>query len=62
MFSNFIGENIFLDTDDLWKALTEESGTDVGQFMTGWTKVVGYPVLTVTEPSHDTIHINTKYY
>ncbi|RIB04123.1 peptidase family M1-domain-containing protein [Gigaspora rosea] len=72
MLSNFIGENIFLagvrrylkrheysnaSTDDLWKALTEESGIDVGQFMTGWTKVVGYPVLTVTEPSHDKIHI-----
>ncbi|RIB23768.1 hypothetical protein C2G38_2170265 [Gigaspora rosea] len=77
MLSNFIGENIILagirrylkrheysnaSTDDLWKALTEESGIDVGQFMKGWTKVVGYPVLTVTEPSHDTIHINTKYY
>ncbi|RIB02421.1 hypothetical protein C2G38_2125294, partial [Gigaspora rosea] len=50
-------------TDDLWKALTEESGTDVGQFMTGWTKVVGViSSLTVTEPSHDSIHINTKYY
>ncbi|RIB16976.1 hypothetical protein C2G38_2142835 [Gigaspora rosea] len=50
MLSNFIGENIFLagirrylkrheysnaSTDDLWKALTEESGIDVGQFMTG---------------------------
>ncbi|CAG8636717.1 14611_t:CDS:2, partial [Dentiscutata heterogama] len=72
MLSNFIGENVFLagvrrylkrhvysnaSTDDLWNALTEESGVDVGQFMTGWTRIVGYPVLTVTEPSSDTLHI-----
>ncbi|CAG8468881.1 16603_t:CDS:10 [Funneliformis caledonium] len=72
MLSNFIGEDVFLSgirrylkrhefsnasTDDLWKALTEESGSDVGQFMTGWTRVVGYPVLTVKEPAPDTLEI-----
>ncbi|CAI2169026.1 4397_t:CDS:10 [Funneliformis geosporum] len=72
MLSTFIGENVFLSgirrylkrhefsnasTDDLWKALTEESGNDVGQFMTGWTRVVGYPVLTVKEPAPDTLEI-----
>ncbi|CAG8538500.1 28782_t:CDS:10, partial [Racocetra persica] len=56
MLSSYIGVDVFLSgvrrylkryeysnasTDDLWKALTEESGTDVGQFMTGWTRVVG---------------------
>ncbi|CAG8492685.1 19743_t:CDS:10, partial [Racocetra fulgida] len=55
MLSSYIGVDVFLSgvrrylkryeysnasTDDLWKALTEESGTDVGQFMTGWTRVV----------------------
>ncbi|CAI2178500.1 20254_t:CDS:10 [Funneliformis geosporum] len=72
MLSTFIGENVFLSgirrylkrhefsnasTDDLWKALTEESGNDVGKFMTGWTRVVGYPVLTVKEPAPDTLEI-----
>ncbi|CAG8660596.1 21427_t:CDS:10 [Cetraspora pellucida] len=72
MLSNYIGEDVFLSgvrrylkrhefsnasTDDLWKALTEESGVDVGQFMTGWTRVVGYPVLTVTEPANNKLRI-----
>ena len=28
-------------TDDLWRALSEESGNDVGKFMTLWTKNAG---------------------
>ncbi|CAJ0763078.1 15809_t:CDS:10 [Entrophospora sp. SA101] len=72
MLSDHLGENIFLSgvrkylksheygnasTDDLWKALSEESGIDVGKFMTGWTRVVGYPVLFVDEPLPNKIHI-----
>ncbi|CAG8507897.1 5955_t:CDS:10 [Scutellospora calospora] len=64
MLSSFLGEDIFLAgirrylksheysnaiNDDLWKALTEESGIDVGEFMSNWTKVVGV--------CHDTLHI-----
>lgn len=56
MLSDHLGENVFLSgvakylkrheygnasTDDLWKALSEESGVDVGKFMTGWTRIVG---------------------
>ncbi|CAG8795835.1 15968_t:CDS:2, partial [Dentiscutata erythropus] len=72
MLSNFMGEDVFLtgirrylkrheysnaSTDDLWKALSEESGINIGQFMTSWTRVVGYPVLTVIELPDDTLHI-----
>lgn len=64
MVSQFLGENVFLKgialylsrhkygnttTDDLWAALSEASGQDVKKFMDAWTKVVGYPVLTVNE-------------
>ncbi|ORY04712.1 aminopeptidase [Basidiobolus meristosporus CBS 931.73] len=64
MLSSFLGEDVFLrgvraylkkheygnaSTQDLWNSLSEESGHDVGKFMTLWTKQVGYPVLTVTE-------------
>ncbi|PVV03393.1 hypothetical protein BB560_002131 [Smittium megazygosporum] len=51
------GINIYLkrhkyknaSTDDLWAALSEASGKDVGKFMTLWTKNIGYPLLSVTE-------------
>ncbi|KAF9949308.1 hypothetical protein BGZ65_007423 [Modicella reniformis] len=36
-------------TDDLWNALTEESGINVRQFMNTWTRIVGFPILNVTE-------------
>ncbi|RIA85787.1 aminopeptidase [Glomus cerebriforme] len=64
MLSTFLGEKVFLSgvkrylmrhkfsnasTNDLWKALTEESGNDVSKFMTLWTKMPGHPVLTVDE-------------
>ncbi|KAK9764313.1 hypothetical protein K7432_008285 [Basidiobolus ranarum] len=64
MLSAFLGEEVFLkgvraylkkheygnaSTQDLWDSLSQESGHDVGKFMTLWTKQVGYPVLTVTE-------------
>ena len=36
-------------TEDLWAALSEESGKDISKVASIWTKQVGYPVLTVTE-------------
>jgi len=35
-------------TEDLWAALGETSSKPVGSIMTGWTKQMGYPVITVT--------------
>ena len=43
-------------TEDLWAALSEESGKDISKVASIWTKKVGYPVLTVTE-LNDTIEI-----
>lgn len=40
-------------TKDLWAALSEISGQDVGTLMHSWTKVTGYPIVTVTELSSD---------
>lgn len=34
-------------TEDLWAALEEASGKQVGRMMTTWTKQKGYPVLQV---------------
>ena len=60
MLSTFLGEEVFLSgvrrylkkhkygnasTDDLWKSLSDESGNDVGQFMTLWTKTIGVCVI-----------------
>ncbi|KAJ1673162.1 Aminopeptidase 2 mitochondrial, partial [Spiromyces aspiralis] len=64
MLSSYIGLETFLKgirqylakhqyrnaaTTDLWAALSEASGRDIGEFMAQWTLRVGYPVLTVTE-------------
>ena len=35
-------------TEDLWAALGEASSKPVGSIMSGWTKQMGYPVITVT--------------
>lgn len=43
-------------TEDLWHALGEASGQDVSQIMSNWIKVIGFPVLTVTEKPGE-IHI-----
>ncbi|KAK3810368.1 MAG: peptidase family M1-domain-containing protein [Benniella sp.] len=66
MLSNWLTVDVFLagirrylkkheyknaSTDDLWYALTEESGIDVREFMNTWTRVVGFPILNVTEES-----------
>ncbi|CAG8558805.1 9973_t:CDS:10 [Ambispora gerdemannii] len=72
MLSSYLGVDVFLagirrylnahlygnaSTDDLWANLSKESGHDVGKFMTGWTRKIGYPVLNVTEPQPNIIHI-----
>ena len=64
MISKNLGEPVFLEgirrylkthaygntkTSDLWSALSDASGKDVGAIMAVWTKKIGYPVLTVTE-------------
>ncbi|KAJ5619332.1 hypothetical protein N7510_003316 [Penicillium lagena] len=73
MISKFLGEEVFLDgirvylkkhaygsatTGDLWAALSEKSGKDVGKLMRTWTKNIGYPVLTVMEDAqNNSLHI-----
>jgi aminopeptidase 2 len=64
MISKYLGEDVFMagirryvkkhaygntQTEDLWAALSEESGKDISKVASIWTKKVGYPVLTVTE-------------
>jgi aminopeptidase 2 len=36
-------------TSDLWDSLAEASGEPVSEIMTAWTKIIGYPVLSVVE-------------
>lgn len=76
MISKYIGEETFMEgirrylkkhaygnteTGDLWAALSDASGKDVGKVMDIWTKKVGYPVVTVTEGS-DSIHLKQNRY
>lgn len=64
MISKYLGEDVFMagirrylkrhaygntQTEDLWAALSEESGKDISEVASIWTKKVGYPVLTVKE-------------
>src|SRR6201996_3808925 len=64
MISKYLGEDVFMEgiriylkrhaygntqTGDLWAALSQASGKDVGKVMDIWTKQVGFPVITVTE-------------
>ncbi|KAF9427522.1 Aminopeptidase 2 mitochondrial [Podila epigama] len=64
MLNSYLGQEVFLkgirrymqkhaykntSTEDLWNALSEESGVDVGSFMNAWIKQVGYPVVDVQE-------------
>ncbi|KAF9348049.1 Aminopeptidase 2 mitochondrial [Mortierella sp. AD094] len=74
MLSSWLGLDVFLEgiriymkkhaykntsTEDLWAALSEASGTDVGQFMNAWIKQVGYPVVDVEE-SNDASTLSFK--
>ncbi|KAF2033830.1 hypothetical protein EK21DRAFT_108620 [Setomelanomma holmii] len=76
MISKYIGEETFMEgirrylkkhaygnteTGDLWAALSDASGKNVGKVMDIWTKKVGYPVVTVTEGS-DSIHLKQNRY
>jgi len=71
MISKYVGEDTFMEgirrylkkhaygnteTGDLWAALADASGKDVGKVMDIWTKKVGFPVVTVTEGT-DSIHL-----
>lgn len=64
MLKNYIGEEAFrsglsnyfkkhaygnTSGDDLWAALSETSGKDVGSFMDPWITRPGFPVLTVSQ-------------
>jgi aminopeptidase 2 len=64
MISKYLGEDIFMAgirhylkkhaygntrTEDLWAALSEESGKDISEIASIWTKKTGYPILTVKE-------------
>jgi aminopeptidase 2 len=73
MISKYLGEETFMEgirrylkkhaygnteTSDLWAALSDASGKDVGKVMDIWTKKVGYPVLSVTEePEKSSIRV-----
>src|SRR6202022_3298098 len=76
MISQYLGEDVFMAgirryikkhaygntrTEDLWAALSEESGKDISKVASIWTKPGGYPVLTVPE-SGDTITIRQNRY
>ncbi|KAJ1508973.1 hypothetical protein HMI54_002761 [Coelomomyces lativittatus] len=63
MLSTWLGVDLFIQgvavylhrhqyknaaTEDLWDALNEATGKNVREFMTLWTKQVGYPVLDIS--------------
>ncbi|KAG0164361.1 Aminopeptidase 2 mitochondrial [Apophysomyces sp. BC1034] len=77
MLSSWLGVDTFLagvrrylhrhklgnaSTNDLWVALSEEAGVDVSNFMTLWTKRVGYPVLAVKEDAPGSINVTQSRY
>ncbi|KAF9432108.1 hypothetical protein BGZ76_011251 [Entomortierella beljakovae] len=64
MLSNWLTVDVFLagirhylkrheysnaTTNDLWAAISEIAKVDVGEFMNTWTRVIGLPVLNITE-------------
>ncbi|KAL0074682.1 aminopeptidase [Phycomyces blakesleeanus] len=49
-------------TNDLWTALSEEAGVDVSNFMTLWTKRVGYPVLKVHQDDPSSFQVTQTRY
>ncbi|KJH43794.1 peptidase family M1 [Dictyocaulus viviparus] len=72
MLFNYLGESTFQAglrlylkkfeydnaiTLDLWDALSEASGQDIAKLMSGWTKQMGYPLITVTEWQQGTSRI-----
>jgi aminopeptidase 2 len=76
MISKYLGEDVFMagirrylkkhaygntQTEDLWAALSEESGKDVSKVASIWTKNVGYPVLLVNERGNNIIIRQTRF-
>ncbi|KAI9048533.1 hypothetical protein LZ554_007366 [Drepanopeziza brunnea f. sp. 'monogermtubi'] len=64
MLSELVGQDLFLQglrryfrenaygtahPDDLWRILTELSGSDIGALMKPWAQVPGHPVVTIEE-------------
>ncbi|RUP43712.1 hypothetical protein BC936DRAFT_136832 [Jimgerdemannia flammicorona] len=77
MLSSWLGVDVFLagvrrylhrhkygnaSTGDLWNALGEEAGIDVGGFMQLWTKEIGYPVLNIATSDSGEVHISQSRY
>ncbi len=76
MLKSYIGEDAFrkglrayftahayknTEGADLWKALSETSGKDVGAFMDPWLQRPGFPVVTVTQQS-GTVEIQQEHF
>ncbi|OAD78274.1 hypothetical protein PHYBLDRAFT_154347 [Phycomyces blakesleeanus NRRL 1555(-)] len=77
MLSSWLGVETFLEgirqyiqahkfsnasTDDLWAALSDAAGVDVSEFMTLWTRRVGYPLLRVTLNGSGSITVTQTRY
>ncbi|MDL2363428.1 MAG: M1 family metallopeptidase [Patescibacteria group bacterium] len=76
MLMHYLGEEIFrkglqayfqkheygnTTADDLWEALGEVSGQDVGAFMHDWLNRPGYPIVTVDwKPGSETVEFEQK--
>lgn len=44
-------------TNDLWKAVAEESGKPVEDMMRSWTQQMGYPLISVTPSPNGGVHL-----
>ncbi|EDO47790.1 predicted protein [Nematostella vectensis] len=77
MLEDFLGENKFkkgltrylkrhaygnAETDDLWKALKEESGQDVKGVMDTWTLQMGYPVVDIRRKNSSHVTVSQKHF
>ncbi|KAI8905519.1 peptidase family M1-domain-containing protein [Gorgonomyces haynaldii] len=53
--SNYLKKHSFgnAKTTDLWAALSEASGKDAATMMHGWTKEMGYPIVTVSKEEYN---------
>jgi len=50
------------DTKDLWQALSEASGTNVGEFMHAWTAKPGFPLVHVAKQGDGSIASQKRFY
>lgn len=77
MLQHYIGHDVFrkglksyfdahayqnTEGDDLWRALSEASGKDIGQFMNAWITQSGYPVVQVNTQSGETKLSQTRFF